>query len=439
MQQKNINNKQEVKTFISYAREDLDYAQTLYNILKNVGVEPWLDVESILPGQKWRTAIKSAIKNCNYFITLLSSRSVSKKGYVQKELKEALEYLDEFPDSKIYIIPIRLDECYPSDIKLHDIQWVDFFPSWDKGIEKLFRVLVPEWCESREKLPNGEQVDDWLSKISTCTTITELSKLRWALLINGINLSRNEFFEKTSIPLPNFNLIDWISVPNGNFIMGSPQSEDYSALSEYPPHEVTISNSFEISSTLITNDMWAEFSKKKSPVGKGNYPLVNVSWWEAWFFTWWLTENGDLPSEAEWEYSARGGATTLFSCGNSFEQLKEYAWFSSNSGGGIRPVKKKFPNSWGIYDMHGNIWEWTLDSWHPNYINAPCNALAWDFYTHGQRVIRGGCWFFGAEKCRSASRHMFDSERGDNMLGFRPVRRTVSNFDIYLNSNKRKG
>src|SRR5215210_8374580 len=111
-------NQQQV--FISYAREDAEAAIRLYNELKNAGLNPWLDIKSLLAGQKWKIAITNAIRNSRYFIPLLSFNSVEKRGYVQKELKEALEVLDEFPESQIFLIPARLNDCNVNHPRLRE-------------------------------------------------------------------------------------------------------------------------------------------------------------------------------------------------------------------------------------------------------------------------------------------------------------------------------
>jgi hypothetical protein len=127
--------------FISYAHEDEVAARKLYSDLKNSGANPWLDKECLIPGQKWEIAIKQAIKNSDFFLAVLSSTSEEKRGYVQKEISQALDILDEFPESRIFLIPIRLDECKPSHEKLKDLHWADMFPIWDKGLEKIISVL----------------------------------------------------------------------------------------------------------------------------------------------------------------------------------------------------------------------------------------------------------------------------------------------------------
>src|SRR5215212_11676903 len=118
---------QNLKVFISYSREDTDAANRLYNDLKMAGLDPWLDTQSLLAGQDWKIAIKDAIKSSRYFIPILSTNSVEKIGYVQRELKEALEVLKEFPESKIFMIPVRINDCSITDKKLKRLQNVDLF------------------------------------------------------------------------------------------------------------------------------------------------------------------------------------------------------------------------------------------------------------------------------------------------------------------------
>ena len=127
--------------FISYAHEDEMAARKLYSDLKKSGANPWRDKECLLPGQKWEIAIKQAIKKSDFFIAVLSSNSVEKIGYVQKEITQALDILDEFPESRVFIIPIRLDECNPSHEKLKGLHWADMFPIWDNGLVKILSVL----------------------------------------------------------------------------------------------------------------------------------------------------------------------------------------------------------------------------------------------------------------------------------------------------------
>jgi hypothetical protein len=131
------------RVFISYAREDIEAARRLYGALKAVpGIEPWFDEENLLPGVRWEPAIRKAIRESEFFLALLSKRSATKRGYVQKERKNALDILDEFPEDQVYFIPIRLEDCQLPSERLRDIQYVDFFPDWDGGLKKVLRSIT---------------------------------------------------------------------------------------------------------------------------------------------------------------------------------------------------------------------------------------------------------------------------------------------------------
>jgi len=131
------------RIFISYARQDSEAAQRLYNDLKSgtTNLSPWLDKEDLLPGQSWDLEIRKAIRKSRYFIALFSSTSVQKRGYVQKEFKRAIEVLDEFPEGEIFAIPVRLDDCEIPYERFERIERVDLFPDWDKGVQRLIRTF----------------------------------------------------------------------------------------------------------------------------------------------------------------------------------------------------------------------------------------------------------------------------------------------------------
>jgi signal transduction histidine kinase len=130
--------------FLSYAKEDKPFAERIYRDLRAYGVEVWWDERSILPGADWDREIRKAISTSTWFIALLSSRAVSKRGVVQREIKRALEVLDDLPEERNFLIPVRLEDCQPSHEKLGERQWVDMFPSWERGLATLLRGLGVE-------------------------------------------------------------------------------------------------------------------------------------------------------------------------------------------------------------------------------------------------------------------------------------------------------
>ena len=126
--------------FLNYAKEDILLARKIYEDLTKGGLQVWFDEKSLIGGQDWRVEINKVIKSCKYFIALLSNNSVSKKGTVQKEVKEALKVLEELPESTIYLIPVRLEKCEPSYEALKKIHWIDLFDDWNLGIREILRA-----------------------------------------------------------------------------------------------------------------------------------------------------------------------------------------------------------------------------------------------------------------------------------------------------------
>jgi hypothetical protein len=127
--------------FLSYVREDGEAAERLYNDLKKAGLKVWMDRKDLIPGQRWRPAIKKAIKESSHFLALLSSSSVSKQGFFQKELKTAREVLEEMPEFEIFMIPARLDNCEPAEDWLQEFHRADLFPQYESGLEQILRAF----------------------------------------------------------------------------------------------------------------------------------------------------------------------------------------------------------------------------------------------------------------------------------------------------------
>jgi len=128
----------EINIFISYAKEDFEKAKKIYEILRDKQYEPWIDKVNLLPGQNWEAEITKAITTCEYFIACISNKSVSKNGFYQSELKSALKVLDSKPDDKIFVIPVRLEDC-PIPPRFEKIHYCDFFE--ENGIEKMLESL----------------------------------------------------------------------------------------------------------------------------------------------------------------------------------------------------------------------------------------------------------------------------------------------------------
>ena len=209
----------------------------------------------------------------------------------------------------------------------------------------------------------------------------------------------------------------------GSFTMGSPKEK----LADETPHEVTISKSYHLGAYEVTQDQYEKVMGANPSQFKGaKNPVEMVSWDNAVSFCKKLSELPDekaagreyrLPTEAEWEYACRAGSTTSYGFGDTAESLGEYAWFKENAGNETHPVGEKKPNRWGLYDMHGDVWEWCQDVYEPYPSGAVTDPQGPNSGSY--RVIRGGGWNLGAAVCRSAFRITFVPADRANYLGFR--------------------
>ncbi len=229
-----------------------------------------------------------------------------------------------------------------------------------------------------------------------------------------------------------------IVVPAGKFEMGSPESEPRRSADEGPRHEVTIAKPFAVSKFEVTFAEWdacvaaAACSRAADRWGRGQMPVINVSWDDAKQYVGRLSrltgKEYRLLTEAEWEYAARAGAMTRYSWGD--DPGKDNAncgrCGSQWDGNQTAPVGSFKPNAFGLYDMHGNVWEWCEDVWHGDYNGAPTDGSAWlqggDPALH---VVRGGSWYFEPQLLRAAYRDRDSTVDRNNNLGFR-VGRTLT-------------
>jgi formylglycine-generating enzyme required for sulfatase activity len=221
-----------------------------------------------------------------------------------------------------------------------------------------------------------------------------------------------------TIDLGNGVSMEFVSIPPGSFSMGSPDSEKDGYGDEGPVRSVEITRAFYMGRYEVTQDQYmAVMGRNPSKFSGGNLPVETVSWEEAVAFC--EKIGGRLPTEAEWEYACRAGSETQFCYGDdpNYAQLGEYAWYPGNSGSTTHAIGQKKPNSFGLYDMHGNVYEWCSD-WFAAYANEqtvdPVGPPS------GQsRVCRGGGWRRFARYCRSAARNHSSPGSGGGLIGFR--------------------
>ncbi|WP_414691373.1 SUMF1/EgtB/PvdO family nonheme iron enzyme [Noviherbaspirillum sp.] len=224
---------------------------------------------------------------------------------------------------------------------------------------------------------------------------------------------------------------DMVALPAGDFTMGSNASDP----SEKPAHHVSIATPFAISKYEVTVAQWDACVEaggcQPSPNGSGrpkNTPARDISWDDAQQYVKWLAKLSGkpyrLPTEAEWEYAARGGTTTRFWWGNQMQTGKANCkdcgepWQQE----GPAPVGSFAANPFGLHDMNGSVWEWVSDCWHNNYKGAPADGRSWDDAHCRVRVIRGGSWREGASYMPTTTRFKYDASVRYSQNGFRVAR-----------------
>ncbi len=221
-------------------------------------------------------------------------------------------------------------------------------------------------------------------------------------------------------------------IPPGTYTMGTDSRHKY----ERPAHTVTIDKAFAIGRFEVTFDEWQACLDDGAcgtqipddhKWGRGTRPVINITWHDSKLYLAWISKKTGktyrLPSETEWEYAARAGSQSEFWWGDDIGQEKANC---RNCGPAIShqslPVDSFAPNPWGLYNMHGNVWEWVEDCWTPTYDGAPSDASARADGDCKQRVMRSGSWYYFSKNLRSAWRAKNNAQVKSYGIGFRVVR-----------------
>jgi formylglycine-generating enzyme required for sulfatase activity len=380
-----------LKVFLCHASEDKPAVRELYKKLVAQGIDVWLDEEKLLPGQDWQFEIPGALQDSDAVIVCLSSASITKEGYIQKEIKYAIDKADEKPEGTIFIIPVRLQECEVPR-RLERWQWIDLFEKAD--YDRLLNSLTIRAKSLGVNLPTAGSLP------------AALNLQTWAN-------------------------IKFVHIPAGDFIMGSKDDNPLAFDTEKPQCRFELPYAFYIGRYPVTNAQYNQFilatqstnSKSNDLQKRPNHPAANISWYNAWSYCQWLNHSiGNklpdkwifrLPTEAEWEKAARGENGNEWPWGNGWDP--SLCNSEENGEEKVTQIGIYSPNGdspYGAADMAGNVWEWTLSLWgteenNPDYrypynptdgrenINAGSNI---------RRVLRGGS-FQDEKKCvRCSSR-----------------------------------
>jgi formylglycine-generating enzyme required for sulfatase activity len=345
-------------------------------------------------------------------------------------------------------LSLRTAESIPADQLLETVQaWVvpedqiyfeavaAFFADWrDETLQRSTRLILNRiedrklaivWARQQEeqrRLEAQRQLEE--QQLQELRRQEEAQKLREQ---EEAQRREEERRKQLIVTLKGGVILELVSIEGGSFQMGSPDGEGHS--DKHPQHLVNL-KPFMMGKTPVTQAQWLAVmgSYKRDPGWKGNeLPIENITWREAKEFCDRLSEQTQrqfsLPTEAQWEYACRAGTKTKWSFGNNESELGKYAWFNGNADIKTHPVAQKQPNPWGLYDMHGNVWELCLDHWHGNYTGAPSDGMQiWSSSDESSnRVSRGGSWNSNSGDCRSAYRRNYNPGNRNNLIGFRVV------------------
>ncbi|NOT06195.1 MAG: SUMF1/EgtB/PvdO family nonheme iron enzyme [Anaerolineales bacterium] len=421
-----------LRVFLCHSSNDKPAVRELYQKLRSESwIQPWLDEEELYPGQDWNMEIEKAVETADAIIVCLTKGSITKEGYVQRELRIVLDFADYKPEGTLYIIPVRLEECEPPR-RLRAWQYADYFEGQrERALERLLVSLKRRADSLDLKLETSAQN----TKEAKEKPIQEEKSIIETPFSKQEETAKNSFPPITSWPpldkVTLSNGIEFMRMPAGKFLMGSGNGD----ANETPQHTVDILYDYWMARYPVTNELYNAFAKAKGikhPIDglekKKDHPVVQIKWTDAMEYCQWLNNflkaklpSGlvlRLPTEAEWEKVARGTDGREYPWGNEFDKNKCNS--DESRTGDTTPVGLYSPHGdspFGCADMAGNVWEWT----HSAYKSYPysVNDGREDEGGKNMCVLRGGSYrsevFY--LRCTMRYRNLPDATGGS--FGFR--------------------
>lgn len=417
-----------IRIFIAYSSKDLVFKDEIRKRLRPLQragkVEIW-DNYDIEAGKDWDSEVKEKLANSDLILLLLSPDALDSEYFYEVEAPIALARHQAgdaiavgvllrpcsfrhtpFEFGKYELLPKK---GYP----ITDVHWHNADEAYLTIFEEV-DVLVERIMETRRgnKKPTAS-----VSQESVGEPIVQVLESTVAQQFKNGQVTRD---------LPESP--EMIFVEGGRFVMGSNEDENAK-----PPHPVTVP-SFWMGKYPVTFDEYDAFcaqTGKEKPadegLGRGRKPVINVTWEDAQAYCKWLSRQTGaqyrLPSEAEWEFAARGGTASKGFKYSGSNNLDEVGWYRINSEQTPHPVGEKKANEIGLQDMSGNVWEWCQDSWHHNYKDAPEDGSAWlAGGTPASAILRGGSWVGNDDNCHSAYREAVAPSKSSVSNGFRVAR-----------------
>jgi formylglycine-generating enzyme required for sulfatase activity len=427
----------ELVGFFSYSREDDEAFRGSLSALRDAILRElsaglgrsdknfrlWQDQDAIAPGEKWKSAITSAIERSVFFIPIITPRAVASE-YCKFEFESFLARERALGRNDL-VFPIHYIEV---PALKEEAEWRD-----DPVLSIVAERQYVDWRNYRRRpvdAPDfGQEIEVFCSKI--------IKKLRWLPPMTPLTAAQERSLKAGDSFKEGADCPEMIVVPAGRFLMGSTTAQGNDR--ELPQHEVTIAKPFAVAKFALTFGEWDACAARGAcrrnvddrGWGRGRRPVINVSWDDARAYIKWLSSITGKPyrllSETEWEYAARAGSQTDYPWGDEI-MLNGKAMANCNRCGSQWDDKQTAlvgsfaANAFGLHDMVGNVWEWTEDCWHESYQGAPTDGSPWTSGYCERRIVRGGSWNDHQHCLRSAYRGSPKSDGRSSYHGFRVAR-----------------
>jgi len=414
--------------FISHSSKDKTIADAACACLESRGIRCWVAPRDIVAGVDWGSSIIDGINGTKVMVLILSSHSNVSK-HVLREIERAAH-------RGMPVLPLRVEDVTLSkslEYFLSSAHWLDAYKGPLKQHLENLANNTAILLEKREAVhPLSDSPSKWQRFALRPMIIAGVST---ALLTVAAGLGIAWYMLKDTHSIG----MELIELPAGKFTMGSPLGEKDRSDNNEDQVAVTLTKPFGLGKTEVTQGQWKSVMGTEPWYGQDlvkadkDRPATNVSCDDATEFCQKLTEierkSGKLkaneeyrlPTEAEWEYACRAGTETAFPFGNDESKLGEYGWFNGNTGSQqyTHKVGLKKPNPWGLYDMHGNVWEQCSDQYGEDLAGGtdPVGPKG-----DSSRVVRGGSWRGDPADCRSAGRGGNKKSNRLNNSGFRVAR-----------------